>query len=595
MSTKRPVKKRLKKPPACDSCKARRVLCHPQPNNAPCPRCLEKGILCTTTPVVRGRPRNAVKLHVSPATSTSLVVSSQQLPLTVAAPLQTGSALASDGLESNCPPLDPEFVAHCFECFEYLPQIHHALVKRTEIKDKIRAAAFDLHHLRPQSRVLALCIIAFTSLSSFHESVLGLGPRPQSMEDLDFFLSSPDIRECGVRRAAACRALRTKAVKDAFETGIMFEATEENAFSCYLLDNLDQSDTCGPTRLWGAAYIAHVRALAPRWREGKYTPSDEARWMGFLMAESLFATARRIPMLTFVLPFGVVGPLTRRDSTLHDQLLLSGPESSLESLLESIESKKQPGLQVLWSSMKPYCFHAVCLARQLYLEINGDYPRLNPLSEVAVIKFLSSLTLLHSVVSLLLARVDSAIGPPSAHPHTHPIWRSVRRLYSAQLRIRPHHWLRDPRTRARMRLFRMQAREMAVSGLHELACALRYLPPLHYTPVNWRILYPWAEFCVEAAAENKEDLEMIVKELKIMGYSLDVFSSPQVTQLIERLEGYLRKPTPAFGEDFLNSAELADLFLPLEQPWMGSPKGTFFDGMQDGSGSDFPFSEFANE
>ena len=71
--------------------------------------------------------------------------------------------------------------------------------------------------------------------------MLGPGPRPQSMEDVDFFLSSPDIRECGVRRVAACRALRAKAVKDACETGIMFEATEENALSCYFLDYLDQS------------------------------------------------------------------------------------------------------------------------------------------------------------------------------------------------------------------------------------------------------------------------------------------------------------------------------------------------------------------
>ncbi|KAJ6465388.1 hypothetical protein C8R45DRAFT_1023015 [Mycena sanguinolenta] len=547
MSTKRPTQKRPKKPPACDSCKARRVLCLPQPNNAPCPRCLEKKILCTTTPVVRGRPRNAVQVHDPLNTSTSLVVPSQGLPLVVAAPSKHVSALASNGSDLNCPRLDPEFVAHCFEC----------------------------------SRVLALCIVAFTSLSSFHESVLGPGPRPQSMEDLDFFLSSPDIHECGVRRGPACRALRAKAIKDACEAGIMFEATEENALSCYFLDYLDQNDTCGQTRPWGGAYISHIRVFGPRWREGKYNSTDEARWMGYLMAESLFATVWRIPMLT----------------TLHDQLLLAGPESSLESLLELIESKKQPGLQVLWLSMKPYCFQTTCLARQLYLEINGDYARLNPLSEVAVIKFLSSLTLLHSIVSSLLARVDSAIGPP---PHTRtPIRHNEQSVDFAARKcgygiiiafvslVLPLHReleLRcdeegDPRTRERMRLFRMQAREMAVTGLHELTCALRYTPPLLYTPANWRVLYPCAEFCVEAAADNKDDLEMIVKELKIMGYSLDVFSSPQVTQLIERLEAYLRKPTSAFGEDFLNSAELADLFLPLEQPWMGSPKGIFFDGM----------------
>ncbi|KAJ7130758.1 hypothetical protein C8R43DRAFT_1024865 [Mycena crocata] len=46
-----------KKPPACNPCRARRVLCHPQSNGTPCPRCAEKKIICTTTPVPRGRPR----------------------------------------------------------------------------------------------------------------------------------------------------------------------------------------------------------------------------------------------------------------------------------------------------------------------------------------------------------------------------------------------------------------------------------------------------------------------------------------------------------------------------------------------------------
>ncbi|KAJ7447281.1 hypothetical protein B0H11DRAFT_2082827 [Mycena galericulata] len=45
-----------KKPPACDSCKARRVLCHPTTDGTPCPRCKEKGNKCTTTPAIRGRP-----------------------------------------------------------------------------------------------------------------------------------------------------------------------------------------------------------------------------------------------------------------------------------------------------------------------------------------------------------------------------------------------------------------------------------------------------------------------------------------------------------------------------------------------------------
>lgn len=43
-----PPANRKTKPPACDACKARRVLCHPQPHGLPCPRCAEKGLMCVT-------------------------------------------------------------------------------------------------------------------------------------------------------------------------------------------------------------------------------------------------------------------------------------------------------------------------------------------------------------------------------------------------------------------------------------------------------------------------------------------------------------------------------------------------------------------
>jgi hypothetical protein len=89
--------------------------------------------------------------------------------------------------------------------------------------------------------VLTLCIIAIASLVSFHESVLGDGPRPQSLENQTFFSSNPDLRAFGVRRAAAHRALRIKALQAAWDVGIMLEPSEENAASCYLLNLLEQS------------------------------------------------------------------------------------------------------------------------------------------------------------------------------------------------------------------------------------------------------------------------------------------------------------------------------------------------------------------
>ncbi|POY74370.1 hypothetical protein BMF94_2564 [Rhodotorula taiwanensis] len=52
---------RLKKPPACDLCQAKRVICHPSESG--CRRCLEKGLECTTTPVVRRRRRTKAEIE----------------------------------------------------------------------------------------------------------------------------------------------------------------------------------------------------------------------------------------------------------------------------------------------------------------------------------------------------------------------------------------------------------------------------------------------------------------------------------------------------------------------------------------------------
>ncbi|KAF7342315.1 Zn(2)-C6 fungal-type domain-containing protein [Mycena venus] len=524
MSTEEQPTKKSKKPPACDRCKARRVLCHPQPNGEPCPRCVEKNATCTTTPVVRARPRRRAT-HARPS-STSFVESGQGK----SSLSPDSTALVTDN-SMNCPSLNPEFVAHCFDCFDFMPQVGHPLVRRTKIKDAIQGASFDLYSLHPQSRVLALCIIAVASLASFHESVLGSGPRPKSLADPEFFSSHRDVRMFGLRRAAVYRTLRTKAIEAAWQIRVMLETTEENALTCYLLDVLDQSDSYGMTRPFAGAYFMHVRALAPGWRTGKYTECDEARWAGFLMSESLVSTARRMPMLI----------------THHDQLLLSGSEPApLDSLLHSLESSKRSGLQAVWPTMKPYTFHCVSLARQLSETINGEHARLKPLSETAVITFLSSLTLLHSIASLLLARIDASFGPvphnriPMRYPDNnittnHACEFIVTGLASLVLPFHRELELRgdeaEPRTRERMRLFRMQAREIAVSCLHEFASALKYLPPLHYTPLIWRTIYPWAEFCVQSTPVDTADVETIVDELKKMGYSLDVISAPQPTEL----------------------------------------------------------------
>ncbi|KAJ7186599.1 hypothetical protein C8R46DRAFT_1057526 [Mycena filopes] len=573
MSTQVQSQKKAKKPAACDTCKARRVACHPQPNG-PCPRCAESNTVCKTTPVQRGRPRRAI------------VPGSSSMPLAPLAPqasLSLPPATGSLATFPDCPELTPELVSHCFEGLKFTPPQNHPLISATSIRADVQAASFQLNLLPPQSRVLALCIVAFVSLASFHPSILGDGPRPSSFLDDEFFSSDPDFLQFGVRRAPAYRALRGAAIKAAWENCIILQPSNENAASCYLLDLLDQSDFQAASRPWANAYVGHLRALAPVWRASGYTASGH--WSGFLHEN---------PNAAVRLHVFVSGSNEQVRRTLHDQLLICGPEPApLDNLLSSLENfPEASGLSLLWTSVQPYLFHVTNLARQLSETIAGDYARTSPLSEGAVIKFLSSLSLLHSALSLLLERVDAAItsttdtgslfvledasadvvARASAYAVVFGFTGLVLPFYR-ELLYREHcpSEVQNPRTRDRLRLLRIQAHEMAVVGARELVRSLRYLPKIHYTPAHWTILSDWAKFCAEEAesgvllsSEDGRALQTIVGELKLLGYSLDVVSTPHGLALIERLEAHTiaaqLAPPPLPTSTLIDSAVLPDLF-----------------------------------
>ncbi|KAJ7916102.1 hypothetical protein B0H13DRAFT_1871549 [Mycena leptocephala] len=408
----------------------------------------------------------------------------------------------------NSPELTPGFVAHCFEGLKFNPQYGHPLIVATSIRAAVRAVSFQLHLLPPQSRVLALCSLAYASLSSFHPSVLGDGTRPESFLDHSFFSSSTELLACGVRRAPAYHALRSEALKAAWEIGIILLPSNENAASCYLLDLMEQSDIGSAGRPWANAYVSHIRALAPLWRASSYTAADVADWAGFLMGEGLISARSRTPMVV----------------TAQDQLMLCGPEPpSLETLLASLEcSAHDSSLSFLWTSMAPYMFHLTTLARQLSDTIAGDFARTNPLSEVAVLNFLGSLSKIHSTLSLLLDRIDMVTTPPGNNPpatledaSTDAVARAaayggsfgfsglVLPFYrELQYRETSDGAPQSERTRERLRLLRAQAHDMAVIGARELARGIRYLPKIHYSPVHWCTIRAWAEFAVEEADMN---------------------------------------------------------------------------------------------
>ncbi|KAJ6458956.1 hypothetical protein C8R47DRAFT_144078 [Mycena vitilis] len=169
--------------------------------------------------------------------------------------------------------------------------------------------------------------------------------------------------------------------------------------------------------------------------------------------------------------------------------------------------------------MRPYLFHVTTLARQLFDTINGDFARTKPLSEAAVLNFLGSLSKPHSMLSLILDRIDMITTAPDSSPPAAlddssfegivrasaygdcfgfsglvlPFYRELQ--YRGTNDAAPQ----SKRTRARMQTLRTQAHAMTVFGARELARGIRYLPKIHYSPVHWSTIRAWAEFVADEA------------------------------------------------------------------------------------------------
>ncbi|KAF7345301.1 Zn(2)-C6 fungal-type domain-containing protein [Mycena sanguinolenta] len=490
----------------------------------------ENSLRCTTTGAPRGRPRKY------PHQSSLLLTQTRQFSVSI---FPSGPEFGTSG---DFPDLSPEFVAHCFEELRIDPRFTHPLISETSILSDIRAVSFQLHLLPPQSRVLALCIVAYGSLWSFHTSVLGNGPHPESFMDHAFFASRQELLNCGVRRAPAHRALRAQAQKTAWEIRAILVPSNENAASCYLLDLMSQNDLCSSSnRPWATAYFAHVRVLAPGWWASSQAPfgfSGLPRWTGLLMMECLVSLRNG----------------TQSMVTEQDQLLLCGREPpSLETLLESL---KRSTVQVRWATVRPFLYHVISLSRQLYDKITGDFARTRPLSEVDVLSFLDSLSKMYSILSLLLTYIDKTtpVPGPTAYALTLAFSGLVLPFYR-ELQCRENGSTDDTPQDKRLRVLREQSHDVAALAGQEFARGIRYLPKIHHLPFQWHTVLAWAEFVVEEAdargdaslaLQTARDLETYSNELKLLGYSVDIASNMQAATVIERLDKHVDRALVAW-------------------------------------------------
>ncbi|KAJ7134563.1 hypothetical protein C8R44DRAFT_770813 [Mycena epipterygia] len=561
MATRNPPAKKSK-PPACNACKARRVLCHPQPNGIPCPRCAEKGVICKTDGVPRGRPRK------NPIQDVPSFVAEEPQSVTVYESILT--VRPSIALSAS-PELSSELVQHLFECFMQFPQSRSPLFHHGALKDELASVSWQIHRLPPQIRVLVCCICALSASLSFHSAIIGPGPQPESLVDHSVFFPGSDLRIYGVRRAPMYRALYEHAFTLACEARIHLEASQENAASCSILDLLERLNET-TSRPWAVAYVNHVRTLAGSWG----TEADQQRptWAGALMAEALAATSRRMPVLI----------------THTDQLLITGSEPpSLEQLFQTLQVMHQipqkPAHDLIFVALQPFLFHVTGLARELHDKISGDYARRHPLSEVSVIKFLSSLSTLQSILALAFDQLESSADTPvlflqlpcsrgnGFHNRMHAcafvmsvgftglvlaLHQEIE--YRATQDTHDTHTTQNPWVQDRTGFLRLQVHEITSLAVGYVTRTLQLMPLLplvgHF---DWSSLRGWAQFCLaEADAAGAipparvKVFETIISSLKLIGYSWDL---PQSSGLIERMEAYVA---------------LSHIFPSLDDTWTGT-------------------------
>ncbi|KAL1725145.1 phosphoribosylglycinamide synthetase [Schizophyllum commune] len=257
---------------ACDYCKLKRVICHPQPDGRSCPRCLEKGINCNTTILPR-KPRGPAKKSAqSEAQSNSTSTDRKNAEaFRSAVALRNCTASVPPVLSSTISCIPRHLIQDAFEvCTSMMPAAGPGLVPLRQHRALLESCDWDIQLLAPQARVLTFCLLAIASLVSVDPSYIGYDSngRRYNAAHLDWnsvsdaVMGSPDIRELGMRRQPICGQLYGEAVRQAHLDGITSMASRENAASCLLLNILDIAHKPNTTLPWATAFVWQLRSLS---------------------------------------------------------------------------------------------------------------------------------------------------------------------------------------------------------------------------------------------------------------------------------------------------------------------------------------------
>uniref|UniRef100_D8PMZ9 Zn(2)-C6 fungal-type domain-containing protein n=1 Tax=Schizophyllum commune (strain H4-8 / FGSC 9210) TaxID=578458 RepID=D8PMZ9_SCHCM len=567
-------KKRKKS--ACDYCKSKRVICHPQPDGKPCPRCAEKGVECTTTIApkrTRGKGKKTLMKEAAaagltiptpeprsssrraepiPGPSSALVIrgDSPEPP-----PLILPSTLVQDALESTHTHLDVRIAPRLRPqpVFTRFPPAQNPLFSTETLRAALEEVGWDPARLDPSRRVLTHCILAFSSLVSVDPYFVGCDAQGGRFPDrlvqwdplnlntrsnLDSTLGGVDVAELGRRRRDISRRLHEEALRLARKEGIATHASMDNVASCFLLDCIENPDDPADRMGWAAAYVWQFRSLAELgkldWQHSITTLNGHIvrlQWRGSLMVLALHALT-----------------IDRTLPSASDEEIICGPVSTtFEDALARASSLTPDAAVVL---------------------LMNSAARRRPLDEVAALQMISAMELFQASASRFRAYILSLGNHPELrvglHACAHALGTLAVSLYRALQARTVDSAVRDPAGAARLAAQRRAAKAIAVRAVVKGSVDVRRaMSPYRLRFKQFSGLDSWAEVLIgdkSGAVSTDERAEaLLLRDVvrfssfagvdmsattKAINEELDVIRSASTTQIAEETPHTWEVDTP---------------------------------------------------
>ncbi|GAA5995772.1 uncharacterized protein JCM10292_004737 [Rhodotorula paludigena] len=463
---------------------AKRVLCHPNP--AGCPRCVEKGYECTTTPVVRRKPQKRKQAppeprndplpageeaaSSAPVASTSAVtlgapesstatdsvtgatvgvagLDSSDIPVPAAALCQTPSLPAFPSVIPSSAPTQsstsgalviayntsphahlinpsPDLTRHLCECFRQTAQYDHPIVRGPRIRELLEPVRWQLSLLPPEPRVYVYCALTVGAFFSFDPAFIGHGElEVSSFREMETICDQlKDLREYGRRRKTAVDCMRDTAVAMAKGVDALTRPSVDNAATCLMIDFLTRIDDS--KTLVRPWLSAHMTHIRALCDEGDL---DGVIWNNPV----IWAVHLGSNLLTEV-------ESGRISSTLSDQLLLTrgAKEPDLDQLEKNLRGwVSNPQTDDSWRhTFIPFALAFLSIGRELVDKILTTHARIQPFDEPAVSRFFQRLQQFRTCVALQHVLLDRLIDPKDRPTFPHAAQRRVR--YTSQIILR---------------------------------------------------------------------------------------------------------------------------------------------------------------